>query len=105
MSDRRTERFADQGDAPGRDRGSGSGRLLTGVAWAVLLLGLWLWGRELTDVPHGLTAPTTGDVAGIGRPPGSADLPPAAKPLKGARPQRVDIPDLGVQAPVVARGL
>lgn len=105
MSDRLSDRFADQGDDPGRDRGSGSGRLLTGLAWAMLLLGLWLWGREVTDVPHGLSAPTTGDVAAVGRPPGSVDLPPAAKPLKGARPQRLDIPDLGVQAPVVARGL
>ncbi|MYW28602.1 class F sortase, partial [Streptomyces sp. SID2119] len=28
------------------DRPAGTGRLLTGVAWAVLLLGLWLWGRD-----------------------------------------------------------
>ncbi len=31
---------------------AGSGRLATGIAWAVLLLGLWLWGREATDVPR-----------------------------------------------------
>jgi sortase (surface protein transpeptidase) len=81
-----------------------SGRLVTGVAWAVLLLGLWLWGREVTDVPHGTSAPTTGDMAAVGRPP-SAQLPPAVKPLAAALPQRIDIPELGVQAPVVARGL
>ncbi|NUO46766.1 MAG: class F sortase [Streptomyces sp.] len=87
------------------DRGTRtSGRLLTGVAWALLLLGLWLWGREVTDVRHGISAPTTGDVAAVGRPP-DVELPPAAHPLAAARPQRVDIPGLGVQAPVVARGL
>ncbi|MFI6035630.1 class F sortase [Streptomyces sp. NPDC051315] len=81
-----------------------SGRLLTGVAWALLLLGLWLWGREVTDVRPGMSAPTTGDVAAVGR-PGGVELPPAAQPLGSALPQRIDIPELGVQAPVVARGL
>ncbi|MHC5902533.1 class F sortase [Streptomyces sp. S6] len=81
-----------------------SGRLLTGVAWAVLLLGLWLWGREVTEVRHGISSPATGDMAAVGRPP-DRQLPPAASPLGTALPQRVDIPELGVQAPVVARGL
>ncbi|GAA3233039.1 class F sortase [Streptomyces sp. XM83C] len=84
-------------------RSSGTGRLLTGLAWAVLLLGLWLWGREVTDVRPGTSAPVTGDVAGVGRP--GLPLPPAAPPLRPALPQRIDIPELGVQAPVVARGL
>lgn len=87
-----------------RERSSGAGRLLTGVAWVLLLLGLWLWGREVTEVRHGISAPTTGDVAAVGRPP-EVELPPALRPLKDARPQRIDIPGLGVQAPVVARGL
>ncbi|MER5445759.1 class F sortase [Streptomyces sp. NPDC002764] len=87
-----------------RRRSGGSGRLVTGVAWAVLLLGLWLWGRDLTEVRQGTSGPATGDMAVIGRPPG-AELPPAAHPLGKALPQRIDIPDLGVQAPVVARGL
>ena len=81
-----------------------SGRLLTGVAWAMLLLGLWLWGREVTELRPGTSAPTTGDVAAVGR-PAQADLPPAARPLRAALPQRIDIPELGVQAPVIARGL
>jgi hypothetical protein len=87
------------------ERSSGSGRLFTGVAWAVLLLGLWLWGREVTDVPQGISPPTTtGDMAAVGRPP-EVELPPAHRPLGAALPQRLDIPGIGVQAPVVARGL
>ncbi|MCF3135756.1 class F sortase [Streptomyces olivochromogenes] len=87
------------------DRPAGTGRLMTVVAWAALLFGLWLWGREVTDVPMGISGgPTTGDVAAVGR-PAEADLPPAVKPLTGALPQRIDIPELGVQAPVVGRGL
>jgi len=86
------------------ERSTGSGRLLMGVAWALLLLGLWLWGRQVTDIRQGISAPTTGDMAAVGRPP-EVELPPPARPLGDALPQRVDIPELGVQAPVVARGL
>ncbi|MFF4211026.1 class F sortase [Streptomyces sp. NPDC001796] len=88
----------------GHERSCGTGRLLMGVAWVILLLGLWMWGREVTDVRPGISAPTTGDMAAVGRPP-TAQLPSAATPLKQALPLRVDIPDLSVQAPVVARGL
>lgn len=87
-----------------RERSPGAGRLLTGVAWALLLLGLWLWGREVTDVRLGMSAPATGDMAAVGRPP-EVRMPPPLKPLGSARPQRVDIPSMGVRAPVVARGL
>lgn len=86
------------------ERPAHGGRLLMGVAWALLLLGLWLWGREVTDVRQGISAPVSGDVAAVGRPP-RVDLPPAARPLGDALPQRLDIPGLRVQAPVVARGL
>ncbi|MFJ1736260.1 class F sortase [Streptomyces sp. NPDC088254] len=88
--------------AAGRERSSG--RLLTALAWVVLFLGLWLWGREATGVRPGASTAATGDVTGVGRPAGMP-LPPAAEPLRGALPRRVDIPELGVQAPVVARGL
>ncbi|MFF2508309.1 class F sortase [Streptomyces sp. NPDC058067] len=81
----------------------GNGRLVTGVAWAVLLLGLWLWGRDITDI-HGLSAPTTGDAAAVGRPLG-VELPPAHKPMAAAAPQRVDIASLKIEAPVESRGL
>ncbi|RLV66869.1 peptidase C60 sortase A and B [Streptomyces sp. CBMAI 2042] len=83
------------------DRPAGTGRLLTGVAWAVLLLGLWLWGR---DASGGMSAPTTGDVAAVGRPLG-APLPPAHEPVKGAAPRSVEVPSVGIDAPVVRRGL
>nr|WP_202539043.1 class F sortase [Streptomyces sp. SID8379] len=76
--------------------------MITGLAWAVLLLGLWLWGRDVTDVS--LSGPATGDAAAVGRPFG-VDLPAAHKPVKAAKPQRVDVEALRIQAPVVARGL
>ncbi|UQT58361.1 class F sortase [Streptomyces durmitorensis] len=83
---------------------AGHGRFLTGVAWALLLVGLWLWGSEITDVRGGVSEPTTGDVAAVGRPFG-VELPDAHKPLGAAKPQRVDVPSLKVRAPVVVRGL
>ncbi|WP_415960815.1 class F sortase [Streptomyces sp. 021-4] len=83
------------------DRPAGTGRLLTGVAWAVLLLGLWLWGR---DASGAMSAPTTGDVAAVGRPLG-APLPPAHAPVEGAAPRSVEVPSVGIDAPVVRRGL
>lgn len=84
---------------------AGSGRLITGVAWAVLLLGLWLWGRGVADGSgFGSSAPTTGDVAAVGRPLG-VPMPPARAPLDPAKPERVDVPSIGITAPVVSRGL
>ena len=88
---------APRGGVPG-------GRLVTGIAWTVLLLGLWLWGREATDAAEGLSRPATGDMAAAGRPPG-VPLPPAHTPLGDARPQRLDVPELGIRAPVMDRGL
>ncbi|MEU2248755.1 class F sortase [Streptomyces sp. NPDC019224] len=83
---------------------AGHGRLLTGVAWAVILLGLWLWGRGITDGSGIGSAPTTGDVAAVGRPLG-VPLPPAHEPIGGAAPRSVEIPSIGVRAAVVSRGL
>ncbi|WP_405459383.1 class F sortase [Streptomyces sp. NBC_00101] len=84
-------------------RPAGTGRLLTGVAWAVLLIGLWLWGRATAEGPGGISAPTTGDVAAVGRPVG-ASLPPAHDPLDASAPREVEIPSVGIDAPVVGRG-
>ncbi|MGW4161253.1 class F sortase [Streptomyces sp. NPDC004788] len=81
-----------------------SGRALTGTAWALLVLGLWVWGRDTGEPPAG-PAPATGDIAAVGRPP-AAPLPPAHPPsAAAAEPSRVEIPSLGISAPVVARGL
>ncbi|CAM5370717.1 MULTISPECIES: class F sortase [Streptomyces] len=86
-------------------RTTGTGRLVTGLVWALLLFGLWLWGRGVTGVPRDADGPAAGDVFAVDRAADPARLPRAAKPLADAVPQRVDIPRLGVQAPVVARGL
>ncbi|MEU7067067.1 class F sortase [Streptomyces sp. NPDC046161] len=79
--------------------GSGGSRLLTFAAWTVLVLGLWLWGREITGVP----VPPAGQAGGAGAAvPG---LPLAHSPLAAAPPARLDVPSLGIQAPVISRGL
>lgn len=79
---------------------TGSGRLLTGCAFAVLLLGLWGWGQ---DSVVGTSGPMTGDVAAVGRP--VEERPAARDPLEAADPRRVDVPSVGIKAPVVSRGL
>ncbi|MFD7664389.1 class F sortase [Streptomyces sp. NPDC059788] len=82
-------------------------RMAAGVAWAVLLLGLWLWGRDLTDGGDLAKGPTTGDVAAVGRPL-EQDLPAAHAPLAtspGGRPTEVAVGALGVRAGVVETGL
>ncbi|TJZ55978.1 class F sortase [Streptomyces piniterrae] len=69
----------DEGEA-GRTGGPGRrhGQLLIGVAWAALLLGLWLWGRGMTGGTDlgAARVPTTGDVAAVGRPPEQAPQSP-----------------------------
>ncbi|PWI07809.1 class F sortase [Streptomyces sp. NWU339] len=107
MSDHHQNQNQNQNQNQGQDQNqspSGVGRLFTGVAWVALLLGLWLWGREGTDLRPGVSGPATGDMAAAGRPP-RVELPPAHRPLGEAPPQRLDIPGLDVRAPVVARGL
>ncbi|GAA4132387.1 class F sortase [Streptomyces tunisiensis] len=79
-------------------------RLPAGAVWVALLLGLWLWGQGLTEVPAGTAGPATGDMAAAGRPP-LTDLPTVHRPLKAADPLTLDIPGLDLRAPVVARGL
>ncbi|MFD3423080.1 sortase domain-containing protein [Streptomyces decoyicus] len=83
-------------------------RLLAGVAWAVLLLGLWLWGRDLAEGVAAQLA-TTGDVAAVGRPLGRQTPPHAHAPVPtavAARPVGITIGALGVrEAAITERGL
>ncbi|MFH9431209.1 class F sortase [Streptomyces sp. NPDC017615] len=84
-----------------RGHTTATGRLITAMAWAVLLLGLWLWGRDVTGLPDNPAGTAHGDVAGLG----GITLPAPATPLPESAPQRVDIPQLAIQAPVTSRGL
>ncbi|MFB6438871.1 class F sortase [Streptomyces sp. NPDC056411] len=92
-------------DRAGRHR---SGHLLAGTAWTVLLLGLWLWGRDLPDGAPARLA-TTGDVAAVGRPLGRQAPPHTHAPVSApasVRPQRIVIGAPGAPAAgVVARPL
>ncbi|MGW7519199.1 class F sortase [Streptomyces sp. NPDC054796] len=93
-------------DTPdGEPRTSARSRLTTGVAWAVLLLGLWLWGRELTE--GGRSGAVFGDDSRTrGAAAGTEPLPAAHDPLPGTpRPVKLRIGALGVRAPVIARGV
>ncbi|MET8772433.1 class F sortase, partial [Streptomyces sp. NPDC004658] len=65
-------------------RTTGTGRLVTGLAWALLLFGLWLWGRGVSDVPRTADGPARGDVLDLGRAADPARLPRAARPLADA---------------------
>jgi hypothetical protein len=88
----------------------------TALTWVVLLIGLWLWGTALTGVrspapqqgtrSDGANASGAGAGAGHGA-PAARRLPPVHGPLGSVdgEPRRVDIPALGVRAPVVAGGV
>ncbi|MFG3259007.1 class F sortase [Streptomyces sp. NPDC048172] len=86
------------------ERPAGRGRLITGAAWVVLLLGLWMWGRDLTDGGGG---PVLGDVSRAGRlAVGAPPLPAAHDPLEDrSRPTRIDIDRIDVHARVMRRGV
>ncbi|RBM21409.1 class F sortase [Streptomyces sp. PT12] len=79
----------------GEPRSSRRGRLVALLVWTLLLLALWLWGRELTE--SGLARPVFGDA------PAAAA---GAVPLGGApAPTAVEIADIGLRADIVPRGL
>ena len=80
---------------------AGGGRLITATAWLVLLFGLWLWGKDLTDSDF----PALGDLARPGQSAEGGMLPDALDPVSGARPVSVQIDKLGVDARVQTRGL
>lgn len=89
---------------PGEGRATTRGRLATGAVWALLILGLWIWGRATTD---GLGGPALGDVSAAGRQFGSAEpLPAAHDPVDDVtRPVRLRIPSLDLRARVLGTGL
>ncbi|MGW5196237.1 hypothetical protein [Streptomyces spiralis] len=62
------------------ERVRSAGRLLAGLAWLVLLLGVWEWGSDRAEVRQGPVQPATvtGDMAAVGRP--VKDSPPPAPP-------------------------
>ncbi len=86
-------------------RTTGRGRLIAAAAWLLLLLALWAWAYTLTDgasSPDGAAGEDTPFARlAAERPP----MPPAHDPLEGApQPRRLDLPALGLHAPVVERG-
>ncbi|MEV6566377.1 class F sortase [Streptomyces kronopolitis] len=70
----------------------------------MLLLGLWLWGRDLADGVAAQLA-TTGDVAAVGRPLGRQGPAHAHAPVPGSAatdPLGITIEALGVRAAGIA---
>lgn len=81
----------------------GAGRLVSVVAWALVLLLLWTWGRGLTEgeFPREVLPD-----AARGRLGDGSLLPPPLRPLEGtAAPLRVEIDAIGVRADVIPRGV
>lgn len=72
--------------------------LVTAAAWAVLLLGLGLWGRGLGEGDDALS----GDASAAQV---LHDGPPAARPLPGSTPAGVEVASVGIRGPVISRGL
>ncbi|WP_424213655.1 class F sortase [Streptomyces sp. BI20] len=77
-----------------RERSAG-GRVSHLAVYALLLAALWLWGRELTSGSVGVDSAVAA----------APELPAALAPLPASPPVRLDLPVLGVQAPVRGRGL
>ena len=88
--------------AAGEQRASAGGRLISTTTWAVLLLGLWLWGRDVTE---GRFAPTTGDGRSAARPWTANSAAAARGAARRAEPRLVDIDSLGVRRQVMPRGV
>ncbi|WP_405799072.1 class F sortase [Streptomyces sp. NBC_01506] len=100
MSTTRTRTSTSTSTKTGTHHHTGAGRLLTGILFALLLLGLWAWGH---DGVVGTSGPMTGDIAAVGRP--VEERPAARDPLEPADPRRVEVPSVGIKAPIVSRGL
>lgn len=86
------------------------GRRLAGFAAALVLLAAWCRGYLHLDETGPPAAAPAVAAAGAGSAAAADEGRPAAVyaphlPLSAARPLRVDIPSVGVHAPVVVRGL
>ncbi|WP_405729708.1 class F sortase [Streptomyces sp. NBC_01537] len=87
----------------------GRGRTLAGYAATLILLVAWVKGYvhlegpdSAASAPSAVTAAANGDGGNGGRP---AAVYAPHLPLPSARPVRVGIPSVGIDAPVVVRGL
>ncbi|MQS08843.1 class F sortase [Streptomyces alkaliphilus] len=79
-------------------RPTGGRGALTAVTWAVLLFGLWLWGKELTGGEP--------DIAGPVRLADGRVLPAPVRPLDGdAVPVRLEMDGPTLRAEVIERGV
>ncbi|MEV6110798.1 class F sortase [Streptomyces sp. NPDC051940] len=83
----------------GTERAGMSPRTLKFLAWAVLLGGLWVWGRTHGGADASANA-ANGSVRELEGP-----APKAVKPLKGSAPVSLSVPGTRIEAPVVERGL
>ncbi|MCK1817837.1 class F sortase, partial [Streptomyces sp. XM4011] len=54
---------------------SGAGRLISCVAWVLLLTGLWLWGRQLTEGTGWLPGAARGAAQAAGARPAATPCP------------------------------
>ncbi|GAA1931826.1 class F sortase [Streptomyces sodiiphilus] len=89
----------------GATRTGGAGRLVSCVAWALLLVVLWQWGRDLTETG---TIPRTvlGERPSVSRLTDGRPLPAPHEPLPGApAPVLLEIDSIGVRAQVMERGV
>jgi hypothetical protein len=83
------------------------GRLLPALTWLTLFTATLALAAELTDrdPPAGTRRHAPANAAPHPAPGPGVRLPPARRPLPPAEPRRIDVPSLGLSAPVVPRPL
>ncbi|MFR9673820.1 class F sortase [Streptomyces sp. TR02-1] len=76
---------------------------MTGLLWALLIVGLWIWGRATAGAEGSAAGDPSAAAQGVGS---AVPLPAAHEPLEDvARPVRLRIPELGIRAQVRRTGL